>query len=146
MSLSKQFGTNPEIENAGVPFQFGENADGSIPTFILARAGKSNKQYQVALQAAIKPHQRSQALGTLDPQVAENIYMDVFIKTVLKGWSNVLMSDVTGNNDDEGFAGFSSQNAKLIFKRLPELYDDLVEKAGMASAFREESLEKEAGN
>ena len=146
MSLTKQFQTNPEVEVAGVEVHYGANEDGSIPTFVISRAGKSNKAYQTALNAAIKPHARAQQLGTLDPQVAEDVYMGVFIKTLLKGWSNILLSDITGNKEDKGFADFSTDNAKALFKRLPEIYDDLVDKSNQAALFREEQLESDAGN
>ena len=146
MSLTKQFHTNPEIENAGVEIKYAPNEDKSVPTFVIARAGKSNKRYQVALNAALKPHARAQQLGTLAPEMAEEIYMGVFIGTILKGWSNVLMSDVTGNKADKGYADFNAENAKALFARLPEIYDDLVDKSNSASLFREETNEEDAKN
>lgn len=146
MSLTKQFQTNPEIENAGVEVKFAPNEDKTVPTFVIARAGKSNKRYQVALNAALKPHARAQQLGTLAPEMAEEIYMGVFINTILKGWSNVLLADVTGKSSDTGYADFNADNARMLFVRLPEIYDDLVDKANSASLFREESLEEDAKN
>lgn len=138
MSLTKQFATDVEKEVAGVEVTYGANEDGTVPTFVISRAGKSNKQYQKALATAIKPYERQQQLGTLEPEVAERVYMGVFIATLLKGWSNVKLSDVTGEASDKGYADFSAANARKLFDRLPELYDDLTNKAGTAAMFREE--------
>lgn len=146
MSLSKAYKTFPEIENAGITIELAKNDDGSMASVLIARTGKSNKAYQVALAAAFKPHARAQKLGTLSDEVAESVYRDVWIRTILKGWSFVPMSDVTGNEADEGYADFSHENAKLLFDNLPELYDDLVDKSGMQSLFREQALEEDAKN
>ncbi|AMW36133.1 tail chaperonine protein [Xanthomonas phage XAJ2] len=146
MSLTGQFKTSPEVENEGVEFSYAPNEDGSVPSFRIARAGKSNKQFQAASAAAFKPFERAHKLGTLKPEQSEAIYMGVFIKTVLKGWSNVAMSDVTGNTEDKGFADFNHENARMLFTRLPELYDDLSDKSMAAGNFRDAELEETAGN
>ena len=45
MSLSKQFETNKAKEVEGVALQYGENSDGTIPTFWLSRMSRANQQY-----------------------------------------------------------------------------------------------------
>ena len=149
MSLRRQYKTNPELEVNGVEFEAGApNSDGTVPKFVIARAGKSNKRYQVALQAAIRPHQRAMQLGTVDPEILEGIYKDVFCKTLLKGWSNVKLADVMDddNIDPNENAPFNVENAKRLFDVLPELYDELVEKSGNAAMFREQENEEAAKN
>jgi len=146
MSLSKQFKTDVENEVRGVEFQFGENEDKSIPSFNLSRMGKSNKRYTKMLDLKTKPHRRQMELGTMPPELAESIFMEIFAKTIMNGWSNICLSDVTGNEDDTGFAPFTPENAMSLFANLPELYDDLQEKAKSAANYREESLEQEAKN
>lgn len=146
MSLSKQFATDTAKEEQGVPVTYGENEDKSVPTFIVSRMSKSNKSYQKALTSAMRPHQRAQQLGTLPPEMAEQIFLEVFAKHILRGWSNVLKSDVTGVESDKGFAEYSAHNAIALMKRLPDLYDNIVETANSAALFREGMLEEEAGN
>lgn len=146
MSLRAQYKTDVNKEVNGIEYPAPvTNDDGTVPTFTIARAGKANKRYQVALQAAIRPHERARALGTLDPAILENIYMDVFCKTLLKGWRNVKLADVEGI-DVEGDAPFTVENAKKLFEALPELYDELVEKSSNAAMFREEENEDAAKN
>ncbi|WBF76921.1 hypothetical protein PSV3_00219 [Septimatrevirus PSV33] len=52
--LFKQFKTNSTKEAEGVEIEFPEaqNDDGSVPTFVISRMGKSNKAYSKALDAA----------------------------------------------------------------------------------------------
>lgn len=146
MSLSREYKTDSEKEVAGVPVEVGQNDDGSIPTFVLARASKTNKAYQAALTKAAAPFQRQIQLKIDVSVQLEKAFMDVFCDTVLRGWSNVLMSDVTGNESDKGFADFSKQNATLLFKRLPDLYDYLQEQSNSASLFLDATREESAKN
>lgn len=139
MSLYNQFATNKEAEVEGVEVQYGANADGSIPSFRISRMSKVNKKYTKALERATRPHRRAIELETMNNDLAERLFMGVFVDTVLLGWNNV--QDRDGNN-----IAFNRENALKLFEDLPELYDDLQEKAKKASLFREESLEGEAGN
>lgn len=146
MSLSREYKTDSEKEISGVPVEVGHNDDGSIPTFILARASKTNKAYQAALTKAAAPFQRQIQLKIDVSVQLEKAFMEVFCDTVLRGWSNVLMSDVTGNEADKGFADFSKNNATLLFKRLPDLYDYLQEQSNSASLFLDATREESAKN
>lgn len=139
MSLFDQFQTNAEKEIEGVPVQYAPNKDGTVPTFYLSRMGKTNKKYSKALDKATKPYQRQLKLGTLDNATADDLFMGVFAKTVLKGWENV-------NGRDGKPLTFTVENAVELFKLLPDLYDDLTEKASSAALFREEANEEDAGN
>jgi len=139
MSLHAQFKTDTAKEQAGVEVVYGPNKDGSVPTFILSRAGKSNKAYGKMLEARTRPYRRQMDLGTMNNAVAEDIFLDVFVATVLKGWQNV-------QNEGGTDIPFSADAAKSLFKELPELYEDLQEKSKQASLFRDASVEEEAGN
>ena len=141
MSLYKQFATNSEKEMEGVEVQMteAENEDGSIPTFVVSRMGKSNKRYSKALEAATRPYRRQIELGTMNNDKAEEIFMGVFVDTVLKGWKNV--------RDENGAElPFNKQSATKLFKDLPEVYERLQEEAKLSANFREASLEEEAKN
>jgi hypothetical protein len=141
MSLYKQFATNSEKEMEGVEVQMteAENEDGSIPTFVVSRMGKSNKRYSKALEAATRPYRRQIELGTMNNDKAEEIFMGVFVDTVLKGWKNV--------RDESGAdMPFTKQTATKLFKDLPEVYERLQEEAKLSANFREASLEEEVKN
>lgn len=139
MSLYNQFETNKEAEVEGVEVEYGANADKTVPKFRISRMSKANKKYTKALERATRPHRRAIELETMNNDLAERLFMGVFVDTVLLGWSNV--QDREGKN-----IAFNKENALKLFTDLPELYDDLQEKAKKASLFREEAIEEEAGN
>jgi hypothetical protein len=141
MSLYKQFATNSEKEMEGVEVQMteAENEDGSIPTFVVCRMGKSNKRYSKALEAATRPYRRQIELGTMNNDKAEELFMGVFVDTVLKGWKNV-------RGADGKVLEFSKPNALKLFADLPEVYERLQEEAKLSANFRDEALEAEAKN
>lgn len=146
MSLRKQFETNTNKEVEGVAIEYGENKDGSRPTFWISRMSRANTQYTKLLETATRPYRRQMDLGTLANDVADKVFLEVFVKSILKGWQNVALSDVTGNEDDEGFAPFTPDNAIALFKALPELYEDLQAQAKSAALFKSESMEAETKN
>lgn len=139
MSLFKQFETSKEAEQDGIWIEYGPNEDGTIPGFKIARAGKGNKKWVKAVERATKPHRRAMELGTLDNAVAEKLMRGVFVEAILVDWRNV-------NDKDGKPLALNATNANALLEALPELYDDLNEKAGKAASFREEALENEAKN
>ena len=141
MSLYKQFATNSEKEMEGVEVQMpeAENEDGSIPTFVVSRMGKANKRYTKALEAATRPYRRQIELGTMNNDKAEEIFMGVFVDTVLKGWKNV-------RGEDGKPLEFTKAAAVKLFTDLPEVYERLQEEAKLSANFRDAALEEEVKN
>lgn len=141
MGLHKQFKTNSSKENEGVEIEFVEamNEDNTVPTFIISRMGKSNKTYSKALEAATRPYRRQVELGTMKNEVAETLFMGVFVDTILKGWKNV--------QDEKGEEiTFSKDAAIALLSELPDVYERLQEEAKLSANFRDEALENEAKN
>jgi hypothetical protein len=141
MGLYSEYQTNAAKETEGVKIKMteAENADKTIPTFWVSRMGKSNKVYSKALEAATRPYRRQIELGTMQNAIAEEIFLTVFINTLLKGWENV--QDEKGN-----VLEFNKTNAKKVLTDLPDVYDRLQEEAKLAANFRDEALEEEAKN
>lgn len=142
MSLRSQYQTDTKKENDGVEVKLPANEDGTVPTFVVSRMGKANKAYMKALEVAMRPFQRRK----IDNDTAGEILEVIFVKHVLKGWSNVKLADVTGNPQDKGDATCNEANAKLLFAALPDLFDELNTQASDASNFRDVELEDNAGN
>jgi hypothetical protein len=113
------------------------NKDGSIPTFKLASMGKANRAYTKALDKATKPYRSN--INGMGNDLAESIFMKVFVATVLKDWQNVQQKDGSA-------IPFSEPNAIELFKKLPRLYDDLQEKAKSVELFKAEEQEADAKN
>lgn len=139
MSIFKQFGTDSKKESEGVRIEYGENKDGTIPTVIIRRAGRSNSKYSKALEAATRPYRRQIELGTMSEDKAEKIFKGVFVDTVIIGWENI--QDNKGVN-----IPFTKENAMDVFEKLPEWYADLQKQAGDLSNFRSDAMEDEAKN
>lgn len=139
MSLYENFQTNKEREVGGVPMEYSPNKDGTIPTFNVTRMSRSNTRYTKRLEAATKPHRRAIQLETMDNNLAEKISMQVFVETILLGWSNI--QDRSGK-----VISFSKAAAIALFTDLPDLYDDLQARATKASEFRDAAVEEEAKN
>lgn len=139
--LFKQYKTDKNAETKGVKITFEEaaNDDGTIPAFFISRMGGSNRQYQAALEAKVRPYKRHMELGILKNEVAESLFLEVFCDTILTGWENVL---------DENNAGipYSKPAALDLMKALPDVYSRLQEEAKLASNFREFQQEAQAKN
>ncbi len=140
MSLSALFGTDKNLERNGVRIEYSSGPeDKNPPTFIIARSGGANTKFNDEMENALRPMRRRLALDQVkNPEMAK-ITKDVFCKTVLKGWENV--TDDSGNPIE-----FNEQNARALFDKLPDLFDDLEAQSRRAATFRLDSLEAAAGN
>lgn len=138
-SLYKTYKTDAEKEIKGVEITFEPNEDGTVPTFIISRIAESNKEYTKALDAATKPYRRQMQLGTLPKAKDKAIFLDVFVSTIVLGWSNVQGED--GQN-----IPFNKANAIKLFTDLPDLLTELQVQASDAALFRVTALEDEAKN
>ena len=127
-SLFKTFATNKDSETKGTRITFGGDE-----SFLIARMGRTNKRYQLAVEAASKEHKIAIRNETLDPAIDEAITLDVFLKTVLLDWSGVKVPEVFGVDEE---VGYNYDNGKKLMLALPELYTNLREQATSVSNFR----------
>lgn len=146
MSLSNHYRLDPKKLADGIEVKRDANEDGSIPTFYLRFTGSLNKEYSKALEVATRPHMTAINAKRMNRDLADQLFLDVFVKTILVGWENVLMSDVSGNSEDQGFAPFTIPNATMLFKNLPLLYDELQEESKNADNYKKEEIEVAAKN
>lgn len=139
MSLFKQFETNRKKEQDGIEITYAPNADGSIPTFILARIGPSNVEFQKAIERETRPYQRLIDAKQLPKEKDLEIGLRVFCTTILKGWRNV-------QNRDGSLLEFNLQNAMFLMESLPDLYSDLRTQAVDASNYKDIEMENATKN
>lgn len=139
MSLFKQFATDKKKEVDGVEVAYGENEDGTVPTFIISRMGSSNKKYNKAIETVTRPYRRLIDMNLMPNDQAEKMLQKVFVDIILLGWKNI--QDETGKIID-----FNHDNALKLFEDLPDLYGDLKAAAQTAALFRSEALDEEAKN
>jgi len=139
MSLYKQFKTDEKYEVDGINIEYGTGTNNKPITFRIARAGGSNQKYLKLLESRTKPYRRQLQNDSLDLKVAEKIFLEVFVDSVLLGWENV--EDAAGVP-----LAFTRDNAIKVFTDLPDLYNDLREQAAKSSLFRAEIKEVDAKN
>ena len=139
--LIKHYKTNnkKEIEGVEITFPEAENVDGTVPTFIISRMGSANKAYTKELDIATKPYRRHIQVGAMKEEVAESIFIEVFVNTVLKGWKHV--------QDADGIdIPFTKQTAISLLNELPDVYKRLMKESQEIGNFRDAGLEDDSKN
>lgn len=139
MGIYQSWKTDGKKESEGVEVQFEANEDGTIPTFTICRMGDSNKEFAKMLDQLTKPYRRQMQLGTLPKSKDAEIFMEVFVCTVLRGWSNV-------QDENNNIIPFNKENAIKVFTDLPEIYKELQANSSNLALFRVDALEAEAKN
>jgi len=147
MSLRKTFKTDRAAEIAGVEVEVAMNDHNGKPiTIRIARMSASNKRYTKELNRVTKPHQSAIQNDALDNELAQKMLQEVFVDTILLGWSNLPKSELTGDENDTEELEFTRENALALFEELPDCYKDWESRAQKAAAFREAEREVTAGN
>lgn len=146
MSLTQTFKTDPKKEADGIKIEYPPNEDGSIPSFIIRRTARSNKEYGKALERNMRPFQAQVRTKSLKEEKAGELLMISFVEGALVSWANIPLSDVTGVKTDTGFAEHNLENAKKLFTNIPDMLDDLQNQASDISLFRSDDQEENAKN
>lgn len=134
MSIYDKLQTNADLEKKGVEFE-PFPGDG---VFVLARAGGSNNKWKKALEKKTRQFRGRQA-SKLDDDQMKAITLEIFIETVLLGWSEV-------KDRDDKELKYSKTNAKTLFDDLPELFEILMESANNSSFYLREVQQSQAKN
>lgn len=135
MSLSAIYEMDTVKENEGVVIELGEH-NGKPIEIRIARRGGSNKEYKKAVERNTKPVRRLIETGQLSDAQDKKINATIFAESVAKGWSNVPLSDVTGNKADENtLAEFTVENVVALMVRLPEVAAHLYSQSSSADLF-----------
>jgi hypothetical protein len=139
MSLYTNYATDRAAELEGTDVSFGTNADGTLISFRLRRMSRTNTFYTKALNKATQPVAREIELDTLDDKRSDELMLDVFLDSVLVGWTGV-----RDRNDKP--LEYSKEAAKQLFTDLPDLYSAVQDAARRAGNFREKQREADAKN
>jgi len=131
MSLYRKYQVDSVLEKNGapmVPEDAEKNGDGTWPTFFVARAGGENSRFSEAWNEVWKPFRDQQAAGTVPKETVRENTIKVFIHGCLRGWENVY---------DEGgkLLEYNEANALKLFGDLPELLNELQDRAARRDAF-----------
>ena len=139
MSLYTQFQTSKALEENGINVKFKANDDGTIPTFKIGRACRSNIKWQKTVEAKTRPFKEEIDSKTISEETSQEIFLDIYISSLLYGWENV-------KDENEKNLEFNRENAFKLFKDLPELYDVLNAKSSEMSNFLAANLKADAKN
>jgi len=139
MSLHRQFGTNPQKTTEGVEIKYDANPDGSIPTFTIKRMSSSNTAYQRVVEVKMKPHTRKINAGTMEPGALAKMWREIFVYGALVSWANI-------QNADGSSVGGEKKDILAFLDGLPDLGEDLQEKARDITTFQDTENEEDAGN
>lgn len=99
------------------------------------RAGGSNTRFRRVYDQRIRPHRREMERGTLDEKIAEEILLDVYVRTVFVDWSGF-------NAKDGSEYPFSEEAVKAFFTAYSELFQLVMDKAGAAQNFAVQEVEE----
>jgi hypothetical protein len=133
------FKTNKDTEQNGIFLEYGKTADGRPIRFKIARAGGNNTKFAKLLDRKTKPYRRQLQNETMDPKVAEQIFMEVYSESVVLGWENV--------EDENGSPlNYSPEACLKLFKDLPDLFNDIRDQSTKISSYQLEVRESEAKN
>lgn len=128
---TEDYRTNETLESeAGVWFRFRNGM-----RFRCKRAGGSNDQYRRVFQREIKPFKRQ--LDSLDREVQEEIFRNVYAETILVDWDGV--RDKGGNE-----VPFTKANVKALFEALPELFVQVRDNAEDYNNYLDSLLQEDA--
>lgn len=131
--------TDPEKEKNGVPLEYGLNSKKEPISFLVAREGGRNVQYQKVAENLFKPYRRQIQHGQIDPEVLDNLLAQVYAKAVVKGWNGV-------EDEENNPLPFTEANVYKLLTDLPVVFDAIKEVARDYNQYLMESLEAEAKN
>lgn len=144
MGLYDQNQTNIDVEKSGKWIDYGGYR------IKIARAGGSNRKYLSELELAMKPIRRAIDAGTVPQERQKAIMVDVFAKTIIKGWET--WDDdkeewVSGIELEDGTIGkFTKELVVETLNALPSVLEDIQKDAMQLQNFLEAAREDEAGN
>lgn len=143
-SSYKAFKTDPEAEKKGVWVDYGEFR------VLLARAGGRNKDYAKVMDDLSRPYRRAIKAETLPDDIADNILMGAFLRTVIKAWEVKQEDGSWASGMEHPETGellpFNQENAQLLLRALPDLYTDLKMMANNNEIYRQSVREVMSGN
>lgn len=139
MSLYKDNQTDPNKERNGVPLEYGLNSKKEPVTFIVAREGGRNVQYQKVAEHIFKPFRRQIQHNQIDPDVLDGLLAQVYSKCVVKGWAGV-------EDENNEPLEFNEKNVVKLLTDLPVVFDAIKEVARDFNQFLLEGLEADAKN
>lgn len=140
MGFRDQYETDSKLEADGIVLRYGDGME-----IVCARAGGANKHYQRTMEKLSEPYRRAIESKALPNEMAQDLLINVFARSVVRSWTGVTVHDVEANGDHSPLP-FSVENCVKFFKALPEVFADVRESVSNARLFRAHIEEIDAKN
>lgn len=124
-NLDKLFKMDEALEKNGVWFEISETIG-----FLLRPFNAQNQKIKGAMATHYKPYARQIESGTLDPAKDSEIRIKLFVTVCLAEWRGV---EIDGTE-----VGCNMENALIVFKRLPTLFETLWKHANDSQNYKED--------
>jgi len=131
MSIYKLFGTDADLERNGFTLEYGD------ATFVIARAGGSNKKFQSCIERKMRPYRSAINSGTMDQKTAEKLLAEGYAEAIILAWDGV-----TDENGD--VIPFTKENIIKVLLDLPDLFLDIQEQSQKVANFITVEAEEDA--
>lgn len=139
-NIFDMFETDYKLEREGVRIVYGQNSKGEDMQVTIARAGGANVAFQKAYERITKPYRHQLNIGKLPKELNDRLNRELYAESVVRSMSGFEERDGTpiDTSTKEGVAE--------LFKRLPNLFNDVVNQAQSMETFKAAQKEVEAGN
>lgn len=124
-NLDSLFKTSDDLEKNGVWFELDSKTG-----FLLRPFRQSNPRIKAAMAKYYKPYARQIDNDTLDLEKQREINMNLFMDVCLVDWRGI---EIDGEEKP-----FDRESALTLFKRLPELFDNLWKHAQDFKNYKED--------
>lgn len=140
-NIFDMFETDTSLEKDGVTLEYGTNSLGQ-PMFIkVARAGGANTQFLKVHDLITKPYRRQIDAGLrLPKELNDKLNRELYARAVVKAMGGFEERDGTPINTT------TVEEICEFFKRLPNLFADVMVQSNNMSLYRSEVREAAAGN
>ena len=140
MSISKSFGVDKKQSQEGKWFEVDYDDNNKAVRFKLSYMSSQNKKMNKISTAVMKPYKRQIENGSLPEPISEKIAIEIFVRSVLLDWDNVIV------NEGDGPLEFNEENATQLMKEFPTLFQYLLLMAKDFANFKQEENEELAKN
>ena len=137
MYAKNQLDTSKETD--GQEFVYDVNSKGDPISFVVAREGGGNIQYNNLAEQMFKPHRRAIQHGKIDPKLLESILAKIYAKTVIKSWKGV-------EDENNQPMDFTEENCIKVLTDLPVIFDAIKEFARDYTQFLSEGVKEDVKN
>lgn len=125
-NLDKLFKTNEKFVKDGVEFAIDDKT-----YFTIRHFNEENPRIKAAIATHHKPYARQIDMGTLSLEKTAEIQVKIFVDACLVNWAGV--------EDENGTEiPFTRENALVLFRRLPALFNALWAHANDYQNYRED--------